>query len=103
MQIHVDRYKYNIYSHLTEPFLRSLITLDASKSRFHACERFDRCPNASRDDVVYINPVTISKFKWHQYLALTESKLCAAQPVTVLVCILSLRCYSLAYTRAHVA
>ncbi|KAF8491140.1 hypothetical protein F5888DRAFT_1063248 [Russula emetica] len=84
-QIHVDRYKHNIYSHLTDPFLRSLITLDGLKSRFHACERFNRCPNASRDDVVYINPVTIGRSKWHQYLALTESKLRAAQPVTVLL------------------
>ncbi|SRR6266436_3103141 len=103
MQIHVDRYKHSIYSHLTDPFLRSLTTLDPSKSRFHACERFNRCPNASGDDVVYINPVTIGKSKWQQYLVLTESKLRAAQPVTVLVGILSLRRYSLAYTRAHAA
>ena len=74
-----------MYSRLSDPFLCSLITLDASKSRFHACERFHRCPHASRYDVVYINPVAIGKSKWDQYLALTESKLCAAQPVTVLV------------------
>jgi hypothetical protein len=85
MQIHVDRYKHNVYSHLTDPFLRSLITLDGSKTRFHACERFNRCPYASGDDVVYINPITMSKSKWDQYLALTDSKLRAAQPVTVLV------------------
>ena len=37
MQIHVDRYKHNVYSHLTDLFFwRSLITLGASKSRFHA-------------------------------------------------------------------
>lgn len=35
---------------------------------------------------MYINPVTMSKSKWDQYLALTESKLRGAQPVTVLVC-----------------
>ncbi|KAF8466527.1 hypothetical protein DFH94DRAFT_639281, partial [Russula ochroleuca] len=84
-QIHVDRYKHNIYSHLSDPFLRSLVTLDASKSRFHACERFHRCSHANRDGVVYINPVTISKSKWDQYLALTESKLRATQPVTILL------------------
>src|SRR6266446_4135702 len=61
MQIHVDRYKHSIYSHLTDLFLRSLTTLDHSKSRFHACERFNRCPNDSGDDVVYINLVTIGK------------------------------------------
>ena len=34
---------------------------------------------------MYINPVTIGKVKWEQYRLLTESKLRAAQPVTVLV------------------
>ena len=59
--------------------------LDASKSWFHTCKCFSHCLIASRDDVVYINPVTISKSKWQQYLTLTESKLCVVQPVTVLV------------------
>jgi hypothetical protein len=84
-QIHVDRYKHSVYSHIADPYMRSLITLDASKTRFHACERFNRCPHASADDVVYINPVTIGKVKWEQYCHLTESKLRSAQPVTVLV------------------
>ena len=65
--------------------MRSLITLDASKTRFHACEHFNRCPHASADDVVYINPVTMGKIKWEQYRLLTESKLRSVQPVTVLV------------------
>ena len=65
--------------------MRSLITLDASKTRFHACENFNRCPHASADDVVYINPVTMGKIKWEQYRLLTESKLRSVQPVTVLV------------------
>ncbi|KAH9954958.1 hypothetical protein BC827DRAFT_1272104 [Russula dissimulans] len=84
-QIHVDRYKYNIYTHLSDPFLRSLVTLDPSNTRFHACERFNRCSHANRDGVVYVNPVTMGKSKWDQYLALTESKLRAEQPVTVLL------------------
>ncbi|KAH9053968.1 beta-lactamase-like protein, partial [Lactarius deliciosus] len=88
-RIHVDRYKHSVYSHLADPFLRTLVTLDASKTRFHACERFHRCPHASADDVVYINPVTIGKVKWEQYRLLTESKLRAAQPVTVLLVPLS--------------
>ena len=91
MQIHVDRYKHTIYSHLADPFLRSVITLDPSETRFHACERFCRCPHASGIDVVYINPVTMARVKWDQYRALTESKLRAAQPVSVLVRTLSLR------------
>jgi hypothetical protein len=85
MQIHVDRYKHTIYSHVEDPFLHSVITLDPSKTRFHACERFNRCPHANGVDVVYINPVTMDKVKWEQYCALTESKLRAAQPVSVLV------------------
>ncbi len=40
---------------------------------------------------MYINPVTIGKVKWEQYRLLTESKLRAAQPVTVLVRPLSFR------------
>ncbi|KAI9509474.1 beta-lactamase-like protein, partial [Russula earlei] len=88
-QIHVDRYKHNIYSHLADPFLPSLITLDPSKTRFHACERFNRCIKASGDGVVYVNPVAMSKSRWDQYLALTESKLRAAQPVTILLVPLS--------------
>ncbi|KAN0128916.1 Beta-lactamase-like protein, partial [Lactarius tabidus] len=88
-QIHVDRYKHSVYSHIADPFMRSLITLDPSKTRFHACERFNRCQHASADDVVYINPVTIGKVKWEQYRLLTESKLRLAQPVTVLLVPLS--------------
>jgi hypothetical protein len=91
-QIHVDRYKHSVYSHIADPFMRSLITLDPSKTRFHACERFNRCQHASADDVVYINPVTIGKVKWEQYRLLTESKLRLAQPVTVLVRPLSSHC-----------
>ncbi|KAH9959524.1 hypothetical protein BGW80DRAFT_1183450 [Lactifluus volemus] len=88
-QIHVDRYKHTIYSHVEDPFLHSVITLDPSKTRFHACERFNRCPHANGVDVVYINPVTMDKVKWEQYCALTESKLRAAQPVSVLLVPLS--------------
>ena len=93
-QIHVDRYKHSVYSHIADPFLRSVITLDPSKTRFHACERFNRCPQASAHDVVYVNPVTIGKVKWEQYRLLTESKLRSEQPVTVLVRPLSFHCTS---------
>ncbi|KAI0299686.1 hypothetical protein B0F90DRAFT_1727814 [Multifurca ochricompacta] len=88
-QIHVDRYKYTVYSRLTDPFLRSLVTPDASKTRFHACERFNRCPHGRADNAVYINPITISSVKWEQYRILTESKLRASQPVSVLLVPLS--------------
>ncbi|TFK37472.1 hypothetical protein BDQ12DRAFT_632488 [Crucibulum laeve] len=41
--IHLDPYKYNILSRLSDPFLKSIITQDGASTRFHACERFDRC------------------------------------------------------------
>ena len=39
-QIHVDRYKYSVYTSLSDPFLRAIVTRDEPQStRFHACER----------------------------------------------------------------
>ena len=101
VQIHVDRYKHTIYSHLIDPFLRSVTTLDPSKTRFHACEQFGRCPHASAGHVVYINPVMMARVKWEQYRVLMESKLRAAQPVSILVRTLSSRFVT--QTPAHVA
>jgi hypothetical protein len=43
LQIHVDRYKHAVYTHISDPFLRALVTRDATSTRFHACERFERC------------------------------------------------------------
>ncbi|KAI0263912.1 beta-lactamase-like protein [Gloeopeniophorella convolvens] len=97
-QIHVDRYKHTVFSRLADPFLRSLVTLDASQTRFHACERFNRCSYADAEGVVYINPVTMGKPKWAEYRAQTESRLRAAQPVTVLVNQRSDHALSIAYT-----
>ena len=42
-QIHVDRYKHAVYTHISDPFLRVLVTRDSTSTRFHACERFERC------------------------------------------------------------
>jgi hypothetical protein len=97
-QIHVDRYKRSVYSHIADPFMRSLTTLDASKTRVHACERFNYRPHASADDVMYTNLVIIGKVKWEQYRLLTESKLRSAQPVTILVRLLSFYCNAIALT-----
>ncbi|KAG7447100.1 uncharacterized protein BT62DRAFT_993446 [Guyanagaster necrorhizus] len=80
-RIHMDRYKHAIYSHLAnEPLLRSIGTRDAGSTRFHACERFERCeyvdvpanrPHATSTNgnlVVYINPVsTMNKGQWSAY------------------------------------
>lgn len=104
-QIHVDRYKHNVYSHLSgDPFLRSIITRDAASTRFHACERFDRCEyvdaprehasaakvipsiNSSAGHVVYVNPVTMGVAGWELYQKETKAKLARGEVVNILVC-----------------
>jgi hypothetical protein len=108
-QIHVDRYKYSIYKHISDPLLRALVTRDPSSTRFHACERFCRCEyvaveNGTREDkhgkyssvnkdgrmVVYINPVTMDKERWNSYLVDTKAGLGKGEVVTNLVSRLSL-------------
>ncbi|WVQ80268.1 hypothetical protein IAT38_002373 [Cryptococcus sp. DSM 104549] len=43
-KVHVDRYKHAIYTAVkSDPFLLGCTTIDASASRFHACERFAKC------------------------------------------------------------
>lgn len=96
VQIHVDRYKHGLYSHTTgDPFLTSIITKDGSSTRFHACERFDRCENVrvngreshtpSGHHVVYVNPVNMSTAGWDQYHKQTRSQLARGERVNVLV------------------
>jgi hypothetical protein len=108
-QIHVDRYKYSIYKHISDPLLRALVTRDPSSTCFHACERFCRCEyvaveNGTRKDkhgkyssvnkdgrmVVYINPVTMDKERWNSYLVDTKAGLGKGEVVTNLVSRLSL-------------
>ncbi|KAK0189903.1 beta-lactamase-like protein [Armillaria mellea] len=99
-RIHMDRYKHDIYSHLAnEPLLRSICTRDAGSTRFHACERFERCeyvdvpasrPRAtstSGNQVVYINPVsTMNKEQWAAYQHNTRLRIVAqGEPVTCLL------------------
>ncbi|KAA1470649.1 hypothetical protein DENSPDRAFT_929009 [Dentipellis sp. KUC8613] len=81
-KIHVDRYKHNIYSRLSDPCMRMIITEDPNVTRIHACERFDRCSRmvpATSDDpqrhIVYVNPVTMSAEKWATYLEATSRQL----------------------------
>ncbi|KIJ08475.1 hypothetical protein PAXINDRAFT_102543 [Paxillus involutus ATCC 200175] len=86
-KIHFDRYKHSIYSQLSDPFLRAIGTRDASATRFHACERFDRCSfvdvppyhfgsmgavaplSKEGKKVVYVNPMTMSCAGWETYKA----------------------------------
>ncbi|KAI6128763.1 beta-lactamase-like protein, partial [Pisolithus croceorrhizus] len=84
-KIHFDRYKYAIYTHTSDPLMRALGTRDPSSTRFHACERFDRCPfvdvpqhecsvegtigplSMEGKKVVYVNPVTMGSAQWDNY------------------------------------
>ncbi|KAF7314231.1 DRMBL domain-containing protein [Mycena kentingensis (nom. inval.)] len=94
-QIHLDRYKRRIYANVSDPILKTLGAKEPSASRFHACERFDRCEYVSTDPqsnagpsagffqdeegcnrhgnrVVYINPVTMSAERWDAYSTSTR-------------------------------
>ncbi|KAK0497910.1 beta-lactamase-like protein [Armillaria luteobubalina] len=99
-RIHMDRYKHAIYSHLAnEPLLRLISTHDAGSTRFHACERFERCeyvdvpancPRAtstSGNQVVYINPVsTMNEEQWAAYQHNTRLRIVEQEePVTCLL------------------
>ncbi|KAG2364272.1 hypothetical protein BDR07DRAFT_812262 [Suillus spraguei] len=82
-QIHVDRYKHAVYTHISDPFLRTLVTRDPTCTRFHACERHERCslvdvPSFDFENdlaprsiegkkVVYVNPVTMGCAQWEGY------------------------------------
>ncbi|KAJ7202297.1 beta-lactamase-like protein [Mycena pura] len=90
-KIHFDRYKHNIYTNISDPVLRSIGTRDDGATRFHACERFDRCDYVAVADhhhettslslkskrVIYVNPVTMNAERWGIYLQ--ESKLAIAR------------------------
>ncbi|KAI0667716.1 hypothetical protein C8Q78DRAFT_1052236 [Trametes maxima] len=95
-KIHVDRYKHGIYSHITgDPFLKSIITKDGASTRFHACERFDRCEHvrvngreaytAEGHHVVYVNPVKMETASWELYLKQTADQLTRGEQVHVLL------------------
>jgi hypothetical protein len=103
-QIHVDRYKFSIYHHISDPFLRAITTKDPSSTRFHACERFHRCEYVAVDNddgsggsysnctshmgkrVVYVNPVTLGTASWDLYLQDTKDRLIRGETINNLVC-----------------
>ena len=96
LQVHVDRYKHGVYSHLIgDPFLKSIITKDSASTRFHACERFNRCEHVrvngreshtpTGHHVVYVNPVNMGTTAWEQYLKQTKEQLLRGDNVNVLV------------------
>lgn len=57
--VHVDRYKRSIYASLkTDRFLAQCTTLDASSTRFHACDRRHKCDACrSSKDMVTVHMV----------------------------------------------
>jgi hypothetical protein len=99
-QIHLDRYKHSIYTNISDPVLRALGTRDEAVSRFHACERFDRCDYVAAVDshrastglsrkgtrVVYVNPVTMDAARWGTYLQETKLAIGRGDRITCLVC-----------------
>ncbi|KAF7359244.1 DNA cross-link repair 1A protein [Mycena sanguinolenta] len=102
-QIHLDRYKHNVYTNISDPVLRSLGTRDEASSRFHACERFDRCDYVAAVDshrastgfsrkgthVVYVNPVTMDAARWGTYLQETKLAIGRGERITCLLVPLS--------------
>ncbi|KAG6856996.1 hypothetical protein H0H87_011090 [Tephrocybe sp. NHM501043] len=103
--IHVDRYKCSVYQHISDPFLRSIVTQDPSCTRFHACERFNRCEFVAVDDdpeqqkyntishlgkkVVYVNPVNMGIQSWALYINDTKARLSRGEEVNNLLVPLS--------------
>ncbi|KZT51312.1 hypothetical protein CALCODRAFT_477336 [Calocera cornea HHB12733] len=79
-KVHVDRYKHAIFTHLTDPLLASCTTRDPGASRFHVCERFNRCPHSSGDGVVYVNPCEMPSLNWEVYLRETAESLQSGVP-----------------------
>ncbi|KAJ7057047.1 beta-lactamase-like protein, partial [Mycena amicta] len=109
-RIHLDRYKHNIYSNVTDPGLRRIGTKNPAESRFHACERFDRCAfvtqanaqdgggffndeaegrSSSGKTIVYVNPVTMTNERWDGYLRDMRIALILKQPIKTLLVPLS--------------
>ncbi|KAF9234158.1 hypothetical protein BU15DRAFT_79341 [Melanogaster broomeanus] len=106
-KIHFDRYKHSIYTHISDPFLRAIGTRDASSTRFHACERFDRCsfvdvpaydfgvegvtapPSKEGKKVVYVNAVTMSCARWDAYKANVKRQVLTGENVNSLLVPLS--------------
>lgn len=87
-KIHFDRYKGGIYSSLSHPFMRGIMTKDPTTTRFHACERFDRCEEVGehcRREVVYVNPVNMGSEKWNAYFQDALSKLKEGERALTLV------------------
>ena len=58
-----------------------------ASTRFHACERFDRCEEVERlgKSVVHVNPVPMGSEEWGRYLDTTKEKIKYGEEVASLV------------------
>ncbi|ODO02074.1 hypothetical protein L198_02805 [Cryptococcus wingfieldii CBS 7118] len=76
-KVHVDSYKSDIYKSITtDPFLSRCTTQDHTATRFHACERFVKCPACRRFNeegaavynldkrIVHVNMVEVKMAEW---------------------------------------
>ena len=85
---------------MSDPYLRSIVTMDAAATRFHACERFHRCEHVASDSprssdtpslsragkhIVYVNPVAIGVDGWDKYLRDAKERLRTGETVNTLV------------------
>lgn len=85
-KIHFDRYKADIYGHGEDLFMKSIVTTQTD-TRFHACERLNRCSAVIRDsaDIVYVHPTEMSTANWEVYKLETRERLLRGEKVTSLV------------------
>ncbi|KIY44747.1 hypothetical protein FISHEDRAFT_30478, partial [Fistulina hepatica ATCC 64428] len=104
-RIHFDRYKLGIYQNVSDPFLKVIGTSKADSTRFHACERFDRCRAVAVPDshpgepfattsftgnrVVYVNFTNMNKDDWEEYKASVRRDIADGKKVDALLCPLS--------------
>lgn len=90
-QVHVDRYKKAIFAGLTsDPLLDAVTTIDPYITRFHACERFNRCEcvPATDREMIYVNAVECPIASWDIWRAQTYQELLEGNIVKSLVSIL---------------
>jgi hypothetical protein len=73
--VHVDRYKRILYlAAETDPFLGLCTTEDPTASRFHACDRYDKCgacrswfggERVNKDKrIVHVNAIEVKTAAW---------------------------------------
>ncbi|BEI95442.1 hypothetical protein CcaverHIS631_0103910 [Cutaneotrichosporon cavernicola] len=63
--IHADRYKRSIYGAVeSDPFLLGCTTNDPTITRFHVCDRYNRCQMAKQKNVVQVVMAEVKSASW---------------------------------------